>query len=142
MAEDPYKNFPFRVEIDGIAVASFSEATVGASTIEVLEYREGDDPGTVRKLGGLTRYGNIELKHGLTDSTELFIWFKATVDRGVETNRRNLSIVVLDDTGTEKVRFNVFRAWPTRYHIGEFDASHARVLIESIELANEGIVRA
>jgi phage tail-like protein len=139
MAHDPYRNFRFRVEIDGIQAARFSEVVVGASTIEVLEYREGTDPTAARKLGGLTRYGNITLRRGLTDSKELFQWFKATADTGVEANRRHVSVVVLDDTGADKVRFEISRAWPTRYHVGELDALHGRVLIEELELADEGI---
>ena len=41
---DPYRNFPFRVEIDTIAGLGFSEVLLGASRIEVIEYREGADP--------------------------------------------------------------------------------------------------
>jgi hypothetical protein len=42
--QDPLRNFRLRVEIDGIAVAGFSEALVGSATTDVIEYREGTDP--------------------------------------------------------------------------------------------------
>ena len=45
---DPYKNFNFRVEIDGIAQAGFSECTGLRVEIDVIEYREGGDSSTVR----------------------------------------------------------------------------------------------
>src|SRR5262249_46928705 len=63
--QDPLGNFRFRVEIDGVAVAGFSEALVGSATTDVIEYREGTDPMLVRKLPGLSKFDNITLKRGL-----------------------------------------------------------------------------
>ena len=40
---DPYKNFNFRVEIDGLSVAGFSECTGLETEVSVIEYREGAD---------------------------------------------------------------------------------------------------
>jgi phage tail-like protein len=40
---DPYKNYNFRIEIDGITVAGFSECTGLSSEVEIIEYREGGD---------------------------------------------------------------------------------------------------
>ena len=49
---DPYKDFRFLVEIDGIVQAGFSECSGFGSDVEVVEYREGGDSATVRKLPG------------------------------------------------------------------------------------------
>ena len=47
----PHGNFNFRVEIDGITVAEFSEVSGLGASIDVIEYRTGGDP-TIRKLPG------------------------------------------------------------------------------------------
>ena len=52
-----YSNFRFRVEIDGIGLASFSEVELPESHVEVIEYRDGSDI-TTRKLSGISKYGN------------------------------------------------------------------------------------
>ena len=65
---DPLRNFRFRLEIDSITQAGFSEVAIGETTTEPIDYREGTDPTHVRKLSGLTKYGNITLKWGVTDS--------------------------------------------------------------------------
>ena len=52
---DPYMSFRFLVEIDNIVRAFFSECTGFGSNIEVVEYREGGEPITVRKLPGKAR---------------------------------------------------------------------------------------
>ena len=54
---DPYRNFRFRLEIDGLQTAGFSEVEALATTADVIEYREGPDPAHLRKLSGLTKYG-------------------------------------------------------------------------------------
>src|SRR5438477_5575693 len=53
---DPYSNFRFHVEIDGIRQAGFMECTGLGSQVEVVEYREGGDPASVRKLAGRVSY--------------------------------------------------------------------------------------
>jgi phage tail-like protein len=138
---DPYRNFRFRVEIDGIAAAAFSEVQIGATTTDVVEYREGTDPPNVRKLSGLTRYGHITLKRGITSSLELYQWHQAIVAGQLLSHRRRVVIVVQDESGTDQARFVVDDAWPVRYEIGTLDAKGNEVLIETLELANEGIQR-
>ena len=41
--QDPYGNFNFLVEIDGITRAGFHEASGFDSTIDVINHREGGD---------------------------------------------------------------------------------------------------
>lgn len=138
---DPYRNFRFRVEIDNVAAAAFSEVQIGATTTGVVEYREGTDPPHARKLSGLTRYGNITLKRGVTGSLELYEWHRQIVTGQLVNNRRRVVIVVQDESGADQARFVVVDAWPVRYEVGALDAKGNEVLIELLELANEGIER-
>jgi len=138
--QDPYRNFNFLVEISGIAAARFSDCTgVGAST-DPIEYREGGDNTSVRKLPGLTKYENIVLKRGLTNSHVLHDWYSDVVRGKVE--RKDGSIVVLDLDGKEKVRWNFYNAWPAKWDGPDLSAKGNEVAIESFELAHEGIERA
>ena len=73
--KDPYKNFKFRVEIDNMMIAGFSECTGIESEVTCIEYREGGDSFT-RKLPGLHKVGDITLKRGVTKSKELWDWHK------------------------------------------------------------------
>ena len=138
MPNNPYQEFRFRVEISGIALAGFSEVTIGEATIDVVEYREGTDPTHIRKLSGLTRYANITLRRGMTATLDLFHWFHAVSTLGADANRRSVTIFVQDDAGVDVLELKVERAWPARYHIGELDARRSAVLIEAVELAHEG----
>ena len=76
---DPYGNFNFLVEIDGITRAAFHEVSGFDSTIDVVEHREGGENTTVRKLPGMTKHSNIVLKWGLADDADLYNWHRDAV---------------------------------------------------------------
>lgn len=137
---DPYRAFRFLVEIDGIVQGGFSEASGFGSDVEVVEYREGGDPATVRKLPGKTSYPDVTLKWGITDSRELYDWHFAAVNGLID--RRNGSIILLDDVGDEKVRWNFFNAWPSKWDGPDFNATGKDVAIETLTLACERVERA
>jgi phage tail-like protein len=138
---DPFRNFNFLVELEGIAQASFNDCSGLASTTEIIETREGGDNTTVRKLPGKTSYADITLKWGLTDSTELWDWRQQIVD-GIIT-RKNGSIVVFDTTNhTEVARWNFVNAWPTKWEGPTFSGKGNDIAIDTLVLASEGVTRA
>jgi phage tail-like protein len=138
---DPLRNFRFRLEIDSITQGWFSEVNIGDTTTEAIDYREGTEPTHVRKLPGLTKYGNITLKWGVTDSMELYEWHKAIVAGGIGDQRKTVKIVVIDEAGEDKASFLVSEAWPTKYDPSDLNAKGNEVFIELLELVNEGIER-
>jgi phage tail-like protein len=136
---DPYKSFNFRVEINGIAHAAFSEVTGLDSETAVIEYRAGGE-NVVRKLPGLTKFGNIVLRRGVTQDAELWNWRKSVVEGNID--RRNGSVVLLDDKRNEVVRWNFHDGWICKWDGPAFNAKANEVAIETIEIAHEGLERA
>jgi len=138
--KDPYRNFRFLLEIDGITQAGFSDCTGFGSSVEVIEYREGGDAPTVRNLPGKATYPDITLKWGITDSRELYDWHKAALVGTIE--RKDGSVILLDDVGEEKVRWNFFTAWPSKYDAPDLTAKGNDVAIETLTLSCERMERA
>ena len=142
---DPLRNFRYRLEIDNITQAGFSEVAIAETTIDAVDYREGTDPPHVRKLSGLTKYGNITLKWGVTSggtALELFKWHNDVSAGQIKERRKKVVIVVLDESGqTDSARFVISDAWPIKYDPSDLNAKGNEVLIELLELANEGIER-
>jgi phage tail-like protein len=135
---DPYKGFNFLVEIDGIAVAGFSECSGLTTHTDVIEYREGADKrNSVRKLPGLTHYDPIVLKRGLTQDKSLWKWRQSIVNGVID--RRNISIVLLDDARQPLVSFRIADSWPSRWEGPSLNARASEVAIETLEIVHEGI---
>jgi phage tail-like protein len=135
---DPYSAFNFLVEIDGLVVGGFSEVTGLHVEIEVHDYREGGLNDYIHRLAGPARYpSNLVLKRGLVDSDTLWIW-QRDVTQGI-IERRNGSIVLLDDTRQEAVRWNFTGAYPVRWNGPELRAGSSAVAIETLELAHHGL---
>lgn len=139
--KDPYRNFRFRVVIDGIQTAAFADATIPDTSTEAVEYREGTDATFSRKLSGLTKFGNVTLKRGLTDSMELYNWRKAVEEKGAMENRKSLSIILVDEQGNEKAQWDIVEAWPVKYDVSPLSAKGNEVSVESLEIAHEGVKR-
>ena len=137
---DPYRGFNFMVEMDGITQASFQECTGLDSTTDPVDYREGLDPNHSRKLTGLNKYTPITLKRGVTNSPELWNWRQTVVSGKAE--RKNGSIVLLDETGQERVRWNFYMAWPSKWSGPAFNATTSTVAVETLEITHEELKKA
>ena len=108
---DPYRNNRFLLEIAGISQAGFREATIADSTQDPIEYSEGNEPPTVRKIPGLITHGNLVLKWGVANSMDLYKWRKAIEDGKTKDNRKNIAVVLIDEEGNTKARWEFSQAW-------------------------------
>lgn len=135
--KDPFRQYNFLVEFDGITRAGFKECTGLESSQEIIEYREGGGPLAFSKLPGLARYSNIILRWGMTNDKDFWNWRKKAQDGTVE--RKNGSIILLDDTGAEKGRWDLVDSWPNNWIGPNFDATGNGVAIETLEITHEGI---
>ena len=136
---DPLLNFRFLVELDGVVQGGFSDCSGLSSKITVVSYREGGDPGSVRKLPGQTDFPDVTLKWGLTTSSEMYDWHKSAIDGNII--RKNCSIIVLGDDKEEKVRWNLFEAWPSTWTGPTLNAKASEVAIESMTITSERVER-
>lgn len=137
--QDPYRNFRFLVEIDGITQFGFNDVAGLGATTDPIEYREGGEPSYTRKLPGQTKYANLVLKWGITDNRELADWYSRTTKGKVE--RKSGSVILQDTEGNEKIRWNFFNAWPTKYTAPELTAKGNDIAIDVLELAVEHMER-
>ena len=133
---DPLESFRFRVEIEGIVQAGFTECTGLGSHIEVVEHRDGTDAtSAARKIPGRVTYPDITLKWGVTTSRELYDWHQAVINGQLQ--RKNGSVVLLDAQRQEVLRWNFFAAWPSKWDGPTLNAMSNDVAIESLTITCE-----
>ncbi len=144
---DPYKNFKFRVLMDGRYVAGVSKVGALKRTTNLVEHREGGDPSTTRKSPGRTEYEAISLERGVTHDEEFEKWANKVWNFGsglgsevsLADFRKDLVIEVYNEAGQAVKAYKVYRCWVSEYQaLSELDANGEAVLIESIKLENEG----
>lgn len=134
---DPYRNFRFKLEISGMTVAAFSDATLPDTSQDPIEYRNGNDPIYVRKLSGLIKYGSLTLKRGVTDNLDIYNWRQLVEEKGSDGQgaKKDVTLVLIDTEGNDKATWNIYQCWPSKYSSSEFSAKGNDVLIETLELA-------
>jgi phage tail-like protein len=143
---DPYRNFKFRVKWDGQYVAGLSTCSALSRNTEVVDWREGGDPSTGRKLPGATSYDPITLSAGVTHDTTFEEWanlvnnFQGDAAMSLRNFRKDaLTIDVFNLQGTVILSYNVFRCWVSQFQaLPELDASANAVMIQTLEIQNEG----
>ncbi len=135
---DPLLSYRFWVELESDVVGGFSECSGLQAETEVTDWLEGGENTTVLKFPGRTKYGNITLRHGFTESPDLWLWFLRVLNGTFE--RRPLTVILLDLEGGRARTWNFSRAFPVKWVGPELKATQNGVAIETVEFAHEGIV--
>lgn len=135
---DPYGQFNFLVEVDGVIQAGFSEVSGLSTDTNIIEYREGNEQqGTTRKLPGLMKYANIVMKRGYTANRALWDWRKNVIEG--KTKRTSGSIILLDESRKPALRWNFREGWPSKWEGPPLNGKTSEVAIETMEIAHEGL---
>jgi phage tail-like protein len=134
---DPYAGFRFRVEILGLQVGGFSEIAGIEREVQVEDFREGGVNDYTHKLATVTKYPNLTLRRGIADAAELWQWHQDVVNGTIA--RRQINVVLIDETGADCWRWVFEKAYPVKWSGGQFNAATNAVLVESVEFAHVGM---
>jgi len=132
------RNLRFRIEIDGVPLARFSELVMGAGAEDPAGHPRGTDARAKRRAG-LVKARNVTLKGGITDSLQLSTWRAKAAAGPLPGSRQKVVIVEVDEKGTDVARYVVNGAWPVKYESTDLKADGNEIAIESLELSSEGI---
>ena len=141
--DDPYPGYNFEVLVTGVSDdggavrGSFSEISGLELEMTPIEYRNGSEAPTPRKVVGIQKYTNITLKRGVTGHIDFWNWIVEAINGKVR--RTEGSILLLDENRQEVMRWNFVRGWPCKYTGPGFNAANNEIAIETLELAHEGL---
>ena len=138
----PYSNYNFLVDLGtgdtNGPTAGFSEVILPESTIEIIEYRTGNEKESgVRKVPGRARYGNVIFKRGVIGSLDLYAWWNEVRNGDIKTYRTVIVHLQNEDRTEIVLTWRFLRAWPTRYEFSPLNAERKDTLIEILEMAFE-----
>jgi phage tail-like protein len=130
----------FAVEFDAIQ-GLFTEASGFSMDIEEVKSTRvtADGKSVTRFSPGTVKYGTITLKREFTGDKAFFTWH----DEMCKGAKKYLdgSVVMYDLMGEEVDRWNILRAWPSKWSVSDLDAGGDDVVTEEIELQLEGLER-
>jgi phage tail-like protein len=151
---DPLKNFMFQVSFAGTTqpILGVSKITGFKRTTDVIEHRDGAIQNVSFRLPGKTKYDPIIFERGVTtDARDFEAWANkvysySNAPSGLQTSladfRRDLLVVMFDESGQRVLSYQVFQAWVSEYQpVSDFDANANAVSIEHIRVENEGWIR-
>jgi phage tail-like protein len=135
---DPYKNFKFRITIDGKIVAGIHDIS------GLVPPPASGKQKARRKIPGLQKFGNITLKRGITQDTKFLEWInsamsKSAPDAGLANFRKSMMIEYCNELGDVIASYRVINGWVTKIEAPDLNANVNDVAIESIELSYEGL---
>jgi len=141
--DDPYPAFNFEVVVNGISEdgrsvkGSFMEVSGLGVEIPAIEYRTGSEDITVRKIPGLKKFSNIVLKRGIIGDLTFWNWLLEAMNGQVR--RAGGSIILLDESRNEVLRWNFKRGWPCKWSGPALNAKGNEIAIETLEICHEGL---
>lgn len=141
--EDPYAGYNFEIVITGISEngkdvkGSFAEVSGLEVAMDPIEYRNGSEDITVRKIPGLKKFTNITLKRGITGDLAFWNWIVAGMNGTVQ--RTEGAIIQLDENRQEVMRWKFKRAWPCKFTGPGLNAKNNEIAMETVEICHEGL---
>lgn len=141
--EDPYAGYNFEVIVTGVseegqtARGSFAEVSGLEVAMDPIEYRNGSEDITVRKVPGLKKFTNITLKRGITGDLAFWNWIKRGMDGTVQ--RTEGSIILKNENQEEVMRWNFKRGWPCKFTGPGLNAKNNEIAMETVEICHEGL---
>ena len=142
-SEDPLVAFNFALEVSGIIKGYFTEVSGLGSENEVVEHKVVSEKTTevTKKIPGRLKWTDITLKRGITSNVDIWDWRKMVEDGLIDSARRDGSITMYNQVGTEVARWNFERAWPSKVTGPAPKADDNNVGIEELVLVHEYIRR-
>ncbi|HEX8183320.1 MAG TPA: phage tail protein [Blastocatellia bacterium] len=141
--EDPYAGYNFEVVVTGISddgksvKGSFAEVSGLEVSMDPIEYRNGSEDITVRKLPGLKKFTNITLKRGVTGDLAFWNWIVQGMNGTIL--RTEGSIILLNESRQEVMRWNFKRAWPCKFTGPGLNSKNNEIAMETVEICHEGL---
>ncbi len=142
---NPYPGFNFLVNLgDGVtegAEAGFSESSLLAQEVGVVEYRNGNSrENGVQKITGLNKVTDVTLKRGVIGSLSLYRWFDAIRD-GQQDTTRTVTIQLLSEDHRVVLTWTLLGAKLTKLSTGTFNAATSAIAVEEAVLCSVRVVQ-
>jgi phage tail-like protein len=140
LTEDPLLGFNFLLELEGAIAGYFTEVSGIGSEHEIVEHKVVDKQGheVIRKIPGRLKWGDINLKRGVTSDLQIWKWRDQVVKGDILNARKNISITMLDRSYKPVGVWHFTKAWPSKVDGPTMKADDNSYASESVTIVHEG----
>jgi len=142
---DPYKNYKFRIVLEGRTVMGVSKVSPLKRTTEVVRHRDGGDNSIDHKSPGRTSYEAVTLERGITHDVDFERWANLVHPYGGDAGmdlvnyKKDLVLEMMNEKGQVAKRYFLHRCWISEFTaMPDLDANANAVAIESVKIELEG----
>ncbi len=143
---DPYRNYKFRVRMEGETVLGINKISALKKTTAVVRWREGNEMASIeRKSPGITTYDAITMERGITHDSAFETWanlinsFEGDSATDLVNYKKDLVLDIMNERGQIAFSYHLYGCWVSEYTaIYELDANARAMAIESIKIEMEG----
>ena len=160
LTKEVYRGYKFSVSISAgqgiLTRTAFQKVTGLKSSVEVIEYREGNMPDRMEKFAGMMTYDSVTLERGISNDDDFNTWMQLVCDVnaatppagvapggapdfGANNYRKNITISLHNKQGAVVKQYELINAFPSEYTVGDFDATSNDIVISSLVLQHHGI---
>lgn len=135
--DDPFANYQFRVEIEGIEIFGFKEVLGLSNKTDIYEYQEGGQNKFTHKFVGQTTFSNLTLKKGMILDQSIYEWREQVIEGKIEDALRDITIILISEKGfyEKELSWRFYDVWPCKWESSTFDSMTDNLGIETLELA-------
>lgn len=135
----PLPKFYFMVDLGSVTNIPFQEISGLDIEAQPIEYRHGNSPVFSEiSMPGIQNISSVTMKKGVfTDGDYFWDWYSKVKMNTIE--RENMVIKLLDESGNPTMTWTLNNAWPTKISATGIDFDATEVIVESIEVAHEGL---
>ena len=142
---DPYKNFNFRILLDGRVVMGVSKVSALKRTTDVVKHQAGGLNSFEYKSPGRTKYEAVTMERGITHDPDFEVWANRVYSYANDSAtalaeyKKDLTLEVLNLRGQVAIRYFLHGCWVSEFTaVPELDANNNGVAIEQIKIEVEG----
>ncbi|TCP24033.1 phage tail-like protein [Tenacibaculum skagerrakense] len=133
----PPVGFSFMVEFQGLSTEntdiSFQSVSGLTVDLETEEIAEGGENRFKHKIPVRSKFPNLVLKRGMLLNSEVIKWCKKALEN-FEIEPVDITVKLLGEDGKPLQTWNIVRAYPIKWSVGDFNAEESKLVIETIEL--------
>lgn len=133
----PPVGFSFMVEFQGLSTEntdiSFQSVSGLTVDLETEEIAEGGENRFKHKIPVRSKFPNLVLKRGMLLNSEVIKWCKKALEN-FEIEPVDITVKLLGEDGEPIQTWNIVRAYPIKWSVGDFNAEESKLVIETIEL--------